>query len=76
VDAAGLDDAPTFPSAHPRARIDAVLVPPSVRVVGYAVGAAALPGDVNPDLLARASDHLPVVVDLLPGQSVAARAVA
>jgi endonuclease/exonuclease/phosphatase family metal-dependent hydrolase len=76
VDAASLDGTPTFPASRPRARIDAVLVPPSVRVVGYAVGAAALPADVDPDLLARASDHLPVVVDLLPRQPAEARAVA
>jgi endonuclease/exonuclease/phosphatase family metal-dependent hydrolase len=76
VDAAGLDGTPTFPASQPRARIDAVLVPPSVRVAGYAVGAAALPADMDPHLLARASDHLPVVVDLLPGQPAEARAVA
>jgi endonuclease/exonuclease/phosphatase family metal-dependent hydrolase len=76
VDAAGTDGSPTFPSVRPRVRIDAVLVPPAVRVVGYAVGAAALPPGVDPDLLTRASDHLPVVVDLLPGQPEDARAVA
>lgn len=76
VDAAGTDPSPTFPAARPRARIDAVLVPPAVRVVRYAVGAAALPTGVDPDLLTRASDHLPVVVDLLPGQPGDERAVA
>ena len=76
IDAAGTDGSPTFPAVRPRARIDAVLVPPSVQVVGYAVGAAALPAGVDPDLLARASDHLPVVVDLLPGQPADALAVA
>jgi endonuclease/exonuclease/phosphatase family metal-dependent hydrolase len=75
VDAAGTDGSPTFPACEPRARIDAVLVPPSVQIVGYAVGAAALP-DLDPDLLVRASDHLPVAVDLLPGQMEDARAVA
>jgi endonuclease/exonuclease/phosphatase family metal-dependent hydrolase len=76
VDAAGPNGTATFPAAEPRARIDAVLVPPSVRVVGYAVGAAALPAGVDPGLLVRASDHLPVVVDLLPLQSAEERAVA
>jgi len=76
IDAAGTDDSPTFPASWPRARIDAVLVPPAVRIVDYAVGAAALPAEVDPGLLARASDHLPVVVDLLPGQPADARAVA
>jgi endonuclease/exonuclease/phosphatase family metal-dependent hydrolase len=49
--------APTFPAAAPDRRIDAVLVSPSVSVVG-----AGVPdGLANP---AAASDHLPVVADL------------
>ena len=66
VDAAGTDTTPTFPANGARARIDAVFVPAGVRVVGYAVGDAALPRGTDPRLLRRASDHLPVVVDLLP----------
>jgi endonuclease/exonuclease/phosphatase family metal-dependent hydrolase len=66
VDAAGTDTTPTFPAKGARARIDAVFVPAGVRVVGYAVGDAALPPGTDPVMLRRASDHLPVVVDLLP----------
>lgn len=72
---AGLGDAavlsgvplPTFTARSPRRRIDAVLVSPDV-----AVRAVHVPGsgaDDEPDLslddLRSASDHLPVVVDLL-----------
>jgi endonuclease/exonuclease/phosphatase family metal-dependent hydrolase len=55
-DAAGDDATPTFPSTAPRARIDAILVDPAVEVRSYEVvgGAAAR----------RASDHLPVLVEL------------
>lgn len=48
----------TFPADHPQRRIDALLVRGDVRVVRH--GVPDLPGD----LLAKASDHLPVVADL------------
>jgi endonuclease/exonuclease/phosphatase family metal-dependent hydrolase len=59
VDAAGVDDTPTFPAAGvgaAGARIDALLVHPAVTVAGYRVASSAAG--------IRASDHLPVVVDL------------
>lgn len=57
----GLRDAvnsprPTFTAQRPRHRLDAVLVSPEVRVLGSHV-----PDD---DAARRASDHMPVVVDL------------
>ena len=60
ADAAGGDGAPTFPAAGARTRIDAILVGPGVEVVGYRVPSSPA--------TALASDHLPVVADLvLPG---------
>ncbi|MFF5172021.1 endonuclease/exonuclease/phosphatase family protein [Micromonospora sp. NPDC000089] len=55
--AAGADDRNTFSCADPRRRIDAVLVDPRIRVVDYDV--------VDTPLTRRASDHFPVLVDLL-----------
>lgn len=55
-------DRPTFPAAAPRARIDAVLADP--RLHGQAV-----PVEVPAELQARASDHLPLAVDLSPSPS-------
>lgn len=64
--AAGLTDAgaagaaPTFPCAGPRDRLDAIFVDPSIEVAGAEV--------VDTALTRRASDHLPVLADLvLPG---------
>lgn len=51
--------APTFPARSPGSRIDAVLVDPRLPVVRYAVA------DVDPTLVRVASDHWPVVADLL-----------
>lgn len=56
----GVDDpapgaAPTYPAAAPRARIDAVLVPPAVTVLAYGDGGA------DPDDVRAATDHVPVV---------------
>lgn len=48
----------TYPAQAPRARIDALLVRDA------AVLSHGAPTDVDPALLARASDHLPVVADL------------
>jgi endonuclease/exonuclease/phosphatase family metal-dependent hydrolase len=59
VDVAGTDDTPTFPATGggvAGARIDALLAHPAVTVGGYRVVSSAS--------TARASDHLPVVVDL------------
>ncbi len=52
------DAPPTFPAHAPRARIDAVLVPPDVEVLSYDDGCAA------PDDVRAASDHVPVVAVL------------
>jgi endonuclease/exonuclease/phosphatase family metal-dependent hydrolase len=55
--------APTFPARSPRQRIDAVLVS-----AGVEIEAVRVPGpddQVDPVDLALASDHLPVVADLL-----------
>ncbi len=49
---------PTFPADDPRRRIDALLVRGDVRVLHHGD-----PG-VDPGLLARASDHLPVLAVL------------
>jgi endonuclease/exonuclease/phosphatase family metal-dependent hydrolase len=58
---AGTEDA-TFPAGGPRHRIDAVLVDPRITVTGYRV--------VVSDAAARASDHLPVVAELVPPTGV------
>ena len=47
----------TFPASDPRERIDLVLVDPRITVTGYQV--------VDTPVARRASDHLPVVADLL-----------
>jgi endonuclease/exonuclease/phosphatase family metal-dependent hydrolase len=78
TDAAAADGepAPTFTACRPTRRIDAVLVGPGVRVgsvlVPGSVGAGVDVGggawsEVTPEDLWSASDHLPVVVDLLLG---------
>lgn len=55
---------PTFPADHPHARIDAVWA--SAGVTARPVDLSGL--GLTQDVLARASDHLPVLVDLLiPG---------
>ena len=50
------DPVPTFTARRPRRRLDAVLVGPGLRVTGSTVR--------SDDVTRRASDHLPVVVDL------------
>jgi endonuclease/exonuclease/phosphatase family metal-dependent hydrolase len=70
----GGTDAPTFPSWRPARRIDAVLVGPGVRVAGVQVpgSTSASSGEMaglTAQDLRSASDHLPVVVDLLLGVS-------
>lgn len=77
---AGLEDAaalsgvaaPTFTARNPRRRIDAVLVSSDVAV--RAVHVPGSGGDDGPDVslddLRSASDHLPVVVDLLLARGV------
>ncbi|PZF89358.1 endonuclease/exonuclease/phosphatase family protein [Micromonospora deserti] len=50
-------DRPTYSCANPRRRIDALLVDPRITVVGYDV--------VDTPQTRRASDHFPVLVDLL-----------
>lgn len=78
TDAAAADGepAPTFTARRPTRRIDAVLVGPGARVgsvrVPGSVGGGVDVGDgvwpeVTPEDLVSASDHLPVVVDLLLG---------
>ncbi len=64
--------APTFTARQPRRRIDAVLVGPGVAVVDVRVPGSGEGDDPDPRLadltlddLRAASDHLPVVVDLL-----------
>jgi endonuclease/exonuclease/phosphatase family metal-dependent hydrolase len=56
VDPGAAAAAPTFPSADPRRRIDAIFVDPRIDVVSYQV--------VDTPAARRASDHLPVVADL------------
>jgi len=56
TDAAGDDDAGTYPASAPDRRIDAVFVDPRITVTGYRV--------VDPPAARRASDHLPVLVEL------------
>ncbi|MBM0239885.1 endonuclease/exonuclease/phosphatase family protein [Micromonospora sp. ATA32] len=55
--AADRADRHTYSSANPRRRIDAVFVDPRISVVGYDV--------VDTSQTRRASDHFPVLVDLL-----------
>lgn len=57
VDAAGGADVATFPAAGPCRRIDAVLVDPRCEIVDYRV--------LDSPEARRASDHLPVLVDVL-----------
>jgi endonuclease/exonuclease/phosphatase family metal-dependent hydrolase len=58
--ATGQADVATFPVSSPRRRIDAVLVDPRCEIVSYRV--------FDPPPARRASDHLPVLVDVaLPG---------
>jgi endonuclease/exonuclease/phosphatase family metal-dependent hydrolase len=57
--AAGPDAAPTFPARQPRRRIDAVLVSDGVQVTDVPVP------DCSLDDLRSASDHLPVLADLV-----------
>jgi endonuclease/exonuclease/phosphatase family metal-dependent hydrolase len=57
LDAAGEDRSATYPSAAPRDRIDTVFVDPRVTVSGYQV--------VDGPAARRASDHLPVMADLV-----------
>ena len=64
VDAAGGDATPTFPALGTRTRIDAIHVSPSLTVQRYAVGKAALPDGFDVSLLGKATDHLPVLVEL------------
>jgi len=54
--AAGRPGGRTYPASGPRERIDAVFTDPRIRVVRYEV--------VDSPVARRASDHLPVVVDL------------
>lgn len=54
--AAGAADTATFPCAGPRERIDAVFVDPAIEVVRYEV--------VDTPAARRASDHLPIMVDI------------
>jgi endonuclease/exonuclease/phosphatase family metal-dependent hydrolase len=55
--AGGASEVPTFPSRGPRRRIDAILTRPGVEVLEYRV--------VDSPAARAASDHLPVVADLL-----------
>ena len=57
ADAAGRADRLTYPCAAPRRRIDALFLDPRITVVDYDV--------VDTPLTRRASDHFPVLVDLL-----------
>jgi endonuclease/exonuclease/phosphatase family metal-dependent hydrolase len=57
AEAAGRGDRLTFPCADPRTRIDGLFVHPDLTVVNYDV--------IDTPLARRASDHLPVLADLL-----------
>jgi endonuclease/exonuclease/phosphatase family metal-dependent hydrolase len=58
ADAAGPDaDVPTFPASLPRRRLDALFVSPDVTVQKYEV--------IDTDQARRASDHLPVLIEVL-----------
>ena len=60
TDAGAAQNWPTFPARQPRRRIDAIFVPVGWRSV------AVSPSDLVDDaLLARATDHLPVIVDVV-----------
>ena len=50
-------DVPTYPAALPQRRIDGVFVTPDVSIEGYEI--------ISTDRARAASDHLPVVADLL-----------
>ncbi len=55
---AGVDEGhPTFPATAPDRRIDAVLVDPRISVAAFRV--------LDTDVTRRASDHLPLVADLV-----------
>jgi endonuclease/exonuclease/phosphatase family metal-dependent hydrolase len=56
AEAAGRADRPTFPAAGATRRIDGVFLDPRIGVIGYDV--------VDTPEARRASDHLPVLVDL------------
>ena len=51
------ESGPTFPASLPRTRLDAIFVSPDISVERYEV--------VETDAARRASDHLPIVADLL-----------
>lgn len=53
-------DGPTFPAVHPQARIDAVWATPGVSVTRVDIATLGITRDV----LVRASDHLPVLVEV------------
>jgi endonuclease/exonuclease/phosphatase family metal-dependent hydrolase len=57
AEAAGHADRPTFPAAGATRRIDGVFLDPRIEVTGYEV--------VDTPEARRASDHLPVLVDVL-----------
>jgi endonuclease/exonuclease/phosphatase family metal-dependent hydrolase len=60
VDTGATQDAPTFPASGPNRRIDVVLADPRLTVAGFQV--------VDSASARAASDHLPLVADLvLPG---------
>ncbi|BAL86663.1 putative endonuclease/exonuclease/phosphatase-family protein [Actinoplanes missouriensis 431] len=50
-------DVPTFPAVLPQRRIDGLFVSPGIAIERYEI--------IGSDLARRASDHLPVVADLL-----------
>jgi endonuclease/exonuclease/phosphatase family metal-dependent hydrolase len=57
ADSGGSAGRATFPATLPRTRLDAMFVSPDVEVVRYDV--------IETDQARRASDHLPVLADLL-----------
>jgi len=66
----GLEDVtaaggPTFPAAHPCARIDAVWAPSDLSATRLELADLG----ITDDLLVRASDHLPVLVQINAGAS-------
>jgi endonuclease/exonuclease/phosphatase family metal-dependent hydrolase len=60
VDVGAAADVPTFPAAHPHRRIDEVLASPHLTVSPVDLAELGLTHEV----LVRASDHIPVVVDI------------